>query len=148
MITLGGRRFNSFPIKRGVRQGDPSTMTPFCLCLDPVLRWLQYNFPRQLDLALAYADDCLFGMRDSFRSLPSLWALLLCLDSAIGLALDVTKCGLLLCGGTGMEGVKQTLCEYGGGMELVHVCTDMKYLGCFIGRSASEKAWIAPLAKF
>eukprot|EP00959_Pyramimonas_sp_CCMP1952_P013294 280555-Pyramimonas_sp.AAC.1 len=57
MITSGGRRFNSFPIKRGARQGDPSSMTLLCLCLDPVLRWLQYKLPRQLDLTLACADD-------------------------------------------------------------------------------------------
>eukprot|EP00959_Pyramimonas_sp_CCMP1952_P342047 7165593-Pyramimonas_sp.AAC.1 len=91
-VTLGGQKFRSFPIQRGVRQGDPSSMALVCLCIDPVLRWIQQTLPAHVALCLAYADDCLFGMVDVFRSTTAVWCILLVLESAIGLALNFRKC--------------------------------------------------------
>eukprot|EP00959_Pyramimonas_sp_CCMP1952_P466272 9489705-Pyramimonas_sp.AAC.1 len=47
VVTLGGQRFGRFQITRGVRPGDASSMALFCLCLDPVIRWMQNTLPAQ-----------------------------------------------------------------------------------------------------
>ena len=64
IVNFAGASEIRFSVGRGVRQGDPSSMTLFAMALDPVLRWIQYQSTPRLDLELAYADDCCFGLQN------------------------------------------------------------------------------------
>eukprot|EP00959_Pyramimonas_sp_CCMP1952_P173480 3625444-Pyramimonas_sp.AAC.1 len=132
----------------GVRQGDPSSMALFCRCMDPVLPWIQQTLPAHIALCLAFADDCVFGMVDVFRSTTAVWRTLLVLESAIGLALNFRRCTVLICGRVRKEEVSDMMFKEARGLELVGVSFAIKYLGLYVGPDAAGMAWSAPLPKF
>eukprot|EP00959_Pyramimonas_sp_CCMP1952_P325316 6809203-Pyramimonas_sp.AAC.1 len=41
LLCFEGAAETVFLVERGVRQGDPASMTLFALALDPVLRWIR-----------------------------------------------------------------------------------------------------------
>eukprot|EP00959_Pyramimonas_sp_CCMP1952_P044606 931919-Pyramimonas_sp.AAC.1 len=74
--------------------------------------------PTHVALCLAYADDCLFGMVDVFRSTTAAWRMFLVLESAIGLALNFRKRTVLIGGGVRKEEVSDVMSKEARGMEL------------------------------
>ena len=71
-VVFKGRRFKSFIVRRGIRQGCPASMLLFALALDPILRWLQLRVLHRDDRLQAYADDLGFAIRNAVFSLPRL----------------------------------------------------------------------------
>ncbi|CAK0816041.1 unnamed protein product, partial [Prorocentrum cordatum] len=98
IICLGGRIHGEFIMSSGVKQGCPSSMLLFVLAADPLLRWVRFKASAHIDRTFAYADDFCFGLRDVFRSLGPLLALLTRLEKIAGLRLNFKKCQILVVG--------------------------------------------------
>eukprot|EP00959_Pyramimonas_sp_CCMP1952_P101080 2114484-Pyramimonas_sp.AAC.1 len=67
-------------------------MALFALALDPVSRCIRYMGAPRLELELACADDCCFGLQNMITDLMPTLLLLGLLSAAIGLSLNLGKC--------------------------------------------------------
>ena len=116
-VSLFGQLFESFAVERGVRQGDPSSMLLFTLAVEPVLEWLAWRLPDHIELSLAYAGDFCFGLRYLFEGVGPLFQCLRLLQPAIGLALNLSKCQILLAYPNLKEPLQDLLSDHGHQLE-------------------------------
>nr|CAB3264541.1 pol-like protein [Phallusia mammillata] len=95
---LNGFATTGFPIRRGVRQGDPLSLTLFLIAIDPLLAAIQ-NHPsispvpapcRNTPKAIAFADDVTLAVAGS-HSLETSFQLISRFTLITGLALNPTK---------------------------------------------------------
>ena len=147
-IVFNRRRFRTFPVRRGIRQGCPASMLLFALALDPVLRWMQLRILHTADRLQAYADDLGFALQNVFHTLPRLEIAFNELTPASGLQLNSRKCFLIPYSVTDERRLKAFLRRRGGLWGGCHVVLAARYLGFFIGPLANEQVWLLPLAKF
>eukprot|EP00959_Pyramimonas_sp_CCMP1952_P201203 4207702-Pyramimonas_sp.AAC.1 len=88
IVTVAGQRFQIIPIESGVKQGCPASMYLLLLAVDPLLRWIRHHSSPAISLALACADDFLFGLKNVLTELGPLVTLLMHLEQIANLRLN------------------------------------------------------------
>nr|CAD1835017.1 unnamed protein product [Ananas comosus var. bracteatus] len=105
VVLLNGALGESFPCKRGMRQGDPLSSLPFILCIDVLYRMLQAvtssNYLPTLAigdvklLTLQFVDDVLLFFDSSIRSAATIKIILQAFSESSGLKINYNKSALI-----------------------------------------------------
>eukprot|EP00959_Pyramimonas_sp_CCMP1952_P430907 9024590-Pyramimonas_sp.AAC.1 len=124
-------------IARGARQGDPASTVLCCMGMFPPQMYISKNCWECLDLQLESADDCLYGMRNATMRLARLFQVIQSHEAAVGLALDIHKC-LILVHSAAFQArrLRQHVAQRVAELIQDQVVHSRKYLGMMIGCSA------------
>ena len=136
----------SFPFRRGIRQGCPSSMLIFCFILDPLLRWLCDRVLSTFDWVAGYADDLGFAIMDWQVTLPRLGVAFAVLSRGTGLTLHLRKCYLLPYSVATLCALRRFVKRSLRWKDCV-VLLAARYLGAFLGPHAYLHVWQRPLAR-
>eukprot|EP00959_Pyramimonas_sp_CCMP1952_P393099 8236758-Pyramimonas_sp.AAC.1 len=79
-----------------VARGDPASMILFCLGTAPLQIYISKRCWEYQRLKLEYSDDCAHGIRDDIARLGHLSTVIQFLEPAVGLALNVHECLVLV----------------------------------------------------
>ena len=145
-ISFGGESHPGFNIGSGIRQGCPISPLVFAAVIDIVLRRIQRLIPNAA--VRAFADDIGLVVPNLAEALPILEDIFEDLVAVAGLALNLPKCVVIPLWQVDYEILARDLHQRFPYWASVAIQGYGKYLGFFVGPSAEERTWAAPLRKY
>lgn len=146
-VLFSGMLFDGLEAMSGIKQGCPMSGVIYSLSLDCFVRMLIFYVPSPLGRVAAFADDITISLRDLFEGLPLTMRCFDLLEKAACLKLNLDKCVIVLLWLTDEGELRVWMVQHASGSHLFKVATRAKMLGIWIGPSADEVMWSAPLSK-
>ncbi len=140
-VSFGGRTYMHVIATAGVKQGDPSSMVIFVLCVDPILLWINSLLSPIGDHLFGYCDDVGIVCRNLVKSWPIIKKCFHIVGRVSGLWLKVSK---IQCSITFRERfyyIKGILLELDDPLSGNCFSDCLKYLGIFLGLGARHICW-------
>lgn len=136
----------SFPIRRGIRHGCPTSGSVWALLFDPVVRCLSMALPSPHDSLTCFADDLAAALVQLGAGLRALLPVFLEVFLA-RLSLNSGKCAVVNFSGQPNHSIKRVLHDVPGASQFL-VVGSATYLGVLIGPLANDTFWGSAVGKY
>ena len=138
-ISIAGLSDLFILITRGVKQGCPSAMILFILCMDPIIRWIDSVLDPYDGLLGAYCDDLGIVVNNVPLFWPRLSKMFHIVSRITSLKLNTNKTQILACDPSSLHVLTGLLSQYPDLNSAVSLA--IKYLGVWIGPNAEHGQW-------